>query len=645
MRLHRMVPTTALLLAFFAAVPSANADGFLPVTAEEQALSQVPGYPEAPAVVLFRRGELDLVRHQLSSILKVEARLKILTEKGKEDYGEIEILHNPWVRLHNLEGRTVLPDGTQVPLSKESVFERRASRSRRLQVTAVAFPALEVGAVVDYRFEIYFDSIYYLEPWDFQQEIPVLRSEIVYRIPKELSARAWSRDPMRVGLETEQTRTALGLDLAVRAQHLPPIPDEPHGFPEVDLAARFMLVPVSWGGRDPLLESWRSTCALVEEGSYRDARRNNTAARRLAGKLTREAGDSRREQAQALYRYVRDETETVPWPGVVIAEKHSPDTVISDRQGDYADKAFLLQTLLDAAKIDADLVWAASRRDGIIDLEVPSFGWFDRVLVRAALDDETVFLDPSEPGLAFGRLASDYEGTPAVLFHPRKPEVITLPTTPYTEHQRQARIELALDAEGRLSGDGSLTLTGHPASRWIADRMEDGEAPEESWSDWLDERFADFEIHDVTAEERVGQDRVEVTWTMEQRPEEVLGDEVTLAPSRPLGPAHQPLTLPPHRRRTPVMFEFGKRELLELTLRWEDGWELEAQPEERHHESAAGALVTSLQVGEDGHSVSYSRSFELRQSQFMGPDDYTAAQTLFDATEKSDAQALVLVHR
>lgn len=643
--MRQTLSAATLLLTFYTAVPAASAESFPPVTAGERALIQVPGHPEAPAVMLFRRGELDLVRHQLSSVLKVEARLKILTEKGKEDYGEIELLHHPWVRLRNLEGRTVLPDGTEVPLSKEGVFERRASRSRRLQVTAVAFPALEVGAVVDYRFELYFDSIYYLEPWVFQQEIPVLHSEIVYRIPKQLAARTWSRDPMRVGLETEQIRSALGQDLVVRARDLPPIPDEPHSFPAVDLAARFMLVPVNWGGRDPLLETWRSTCALVEEGSYRDARRNNTAARRLAGKLVQDAGGSHREKAQALYRFVRDKIETLFGPGVVIGEKQGPDTVIADRRGDSADKAFLLQNLLDAVKIDADLVWAASRRDGIIDLEVPSFGWFDRVLVRAELAGETVFLDPSEPGLAFGRLASDYEGTPAVVFHPRKPEVITLPTTAYTEHQRQARVELTLDAGGRLSGEGSLTLTGHHATRWIAARREEGKAPDETWSEWLGERFTDFEIREVAAEEEVDQNRAGVTWKMEQRPEEVLGDEVTLAPSRPLGPARQPLTLPPHRRRTPVMFEFGKRERLELTLKWDEGWELEARPEERRHDNGAGTLDTSLQVGENGRSVTYTRTFELRHSQFMGADDYPAAQSLFDAAEKSDAQDLVLVRQ
>lgn len=641
LRIQMLLCLSLLAPAF---IPPAAAAKFPPLTAEERALTAVPGHPEAPAVVLSRRGDLDLVRHQLSTTLQVESRLKILTEKGKEEYGEIEILHSRWVRLRNLEGRTVLPDGSEVALDESSVFERRASRSRRLQVTAIAFPALEVGAVVDYRYQLYFDSIYFLEPWIFQEEIPVLHSEITYRIPKELSARAWSRDPMQAGIHTEQTKSAIGLDLKVWSRNLPPIPDEPLGFPAVDLATRFLLVPVNYGGRVPLLETWRSTCGMVEEQFYTHARRNNTAARRLAGKLAQGA-KSPEEKARAFYRYVRDEIETVPWPSVLIGEKEGPDRVIADRRGDYATKAFLLHSLLDAAKIEADLVWAASRQDGLVDLEVPSFGWFDRMLVRAHLGGEPVFLDPSAPGLAFGRLAADYEGTSALLFHPRKPEVITLPASSFEEHERRAEVALTLDEEGRLSGSGTLTLSGHHAARRIAAMKESGEKPEETWSDWLEERYPGFEVGAVAMEQALDQGRLAVTWTLAQRPEEVLGDEATLLPSRPLGPAHQRLTLPSQTRRTPVMLDFPDCEVVELSLSWPAGWGVEVEPEERSHRNGAGALATSLERGEDGRSLVYQRRLEVHRNQFMGPDDYSAAQALFGAAEKNDAQILVLARR
>jgi hypothetical protein len=70
---------------------------FPPVTAEERALAAVPGEPNAPAVVLFRKGELLMMGYgylggSLKSHLRVQTRVKVLTEHGLSN-GEITIAH------------------------------------------------------------------------------------------------------------------------------------------------------------------------------------------------------------------------------------------------------------------------------------------------------------------------------------------------------------------------------------------------------------------------------------------------------------------------------------------------------------------------------------------------------------------------
>src|ERR1700740_1186060 len=92
-RCLRAAATSALALAFAAA---ASAEAFPPITDEERALTAVPGQPNAPAAVLFRKGELhmmDLSRQEVSSTLEVRVRLKILTAAGKER-GTVQIAHS-----------------------------------------------------------------------------------------------------------------------------------------------------------------------------------------------------------------------------------------------------------------------------------------------------------------------------------------------------------------------------------------------------------------------------------------------------------------------------------------------------------------------------------------------------------------------
>ena len=82
----------------------------------------------------------------------------------------------------------MLPDGRIVPVPSDARFVRKTSRSHKTFTTALAFPAVQVGAILDYQYELWFDTIFYLEPWYFSEEIPVRYSEIVFKTPPEVGA-------------------------------------------------------------------------------------------------------------------------------------------------------------------------------------------------------------------------------------------------------------------------------------------------------------------------------------------------------------------------------------------------------------------------------------------------------------------------
>ena len=98
--------------------------------------------------------------------------MKILTEEGKELFGDVEIYHSKAHRLRDFAGRTVLPDGRVVPVGGDATFREALSRSRRQFVTKVAFPAVEVGAILDYRYTLVWDSFFNLDAWHFADVVP-----------------------------------------------------------------------------------------------------------------------------------------------------------------------------------------------------------------------------------------------------------------------------------------------------------------------------------------------------------------------------------------------------------------------------------------------------------------------------------------
>lgn len=647
MNLARPLSLAALLLA--GTVASAAAQAFPPVTEKERSLTSIPKEPNAPAVVLFKKAEFLMwgydTQGAVSSRLLVQERRKVLTEQGK-DLAEVAVAHNDYVRLAGFKGRTILPDGREVPLGSDARFERKESKRYNRQVTTVAFPNVEVGAILDYQYELRFESIYMLEPWFFSDVLPVVYSEMVFKIPREIRAQAWDRDPFRVGMKRESQVSSRGTEVKVWAENLPSVPDDPFGLPFADLATQMMMVPTAVTTRDvhqPLLESWASVCKLFDE-DYVRARRKDGGMGKKAKQIADAAGPAERARAEALYRFVRDEIETIDATGIGLGEGSTVEKVLTEKRGDYAEKALLLQSMLSAVKLNARLVWAADRWNGSVDPQIANPRWFDTLLVAADVDGQRVYLDPSDRALAFGRLKYGYEGTPALIHDAKKPEGVVLPEAPFDQNARRARIDLDLDAEGRLAGRGEVTFTGHHAWQKI-DWKEDDAATLDAWKKWLGEAYPGFQIDEVRFEEKPDEQTARVAWAMKQREEDVLGDETALFPSQPLGPIRQPFVQDSSKRRSPVLFLFAERDEVEVRLRWPEGWSLESQPKPASTQNRAGALSVVVEVDGDGRSLVYRRRMDLIQRQIASMQQYEEARALYGAAEKSDAEALVLARR
>lgn len=642
---HGGLACTAAWLLLALCGGAVSAADFPPISEQQKALTEVPGEPNAPAVVLFRKGEfvMEYRGKESESIFTVQARIKILTEEGKR-YGEVVLPHSRYRRLRKLLGRTVLPDGRVLELTEEDTFKRRTSRLDKRFVTAAVFPGVEVGAILDYEYELRFQTIFSLQPWFFQDRIPTLYSEISYEVPEHIGIRPWAR-ALPDQLRQEAKNSPRGRVVRAWMENLPAIPEEPFGYPFADMSSQYMILPTQYvfsGRMTELLVSWPRVCDIFDT-LYHEHRKDDRLAKQRAEEVATATGSrDQRDQAKAIYRFVRDEIQLDSIYGVFVREGASVDSVLTQGRGDEVDKALLLEVMLKALKIEAELLWVADREGGLIDMETPNPGWFDRIVVMAKVDGQEFYLDPSDRCLGFGQLPPGLEGTQALVFHPRKPRVITLPVTPSDENARQAKVELALDDEGRLTGRGSLELTGHHAWRYCLGR-EDPEDTNETWEQWLEKALSDFLVGGIEVKEKLDEGRILVAWSMDQPEEEVLGDEASLRLSRPLGPVDHPFRA--SGRRIPILLPFADRDETELSLSWPEGWEVEVLPQGMDYSGPAGAFVSRVEADAANRTVTYSRRFEVSQREFSSPPWIQAIRTLYDEAEKHDAQSLVLVRR
>lgn len=276
--------------------------------------------------------------------------------------------------------------GTVVPLGEGAIFERTVSEKEGLQATILVFPAVEVGAILDYSYEIRFDSIWFLEPWYFQDRYPVEFSKIVYHLPADIATVSWGQATFDKTMEHESVKEPGGSAVKVWMRQLPAIPREELAQPFEDMSSRFMVLPtylVESGRRVNLLESRATTCALVDDYVYSPywarARKAKVKTKELISGVSGVVA-----KIDALFVFVRDTIDSLGCSGIT-PYRDTVDALLAEGSGSSADKTLMLHKMLEIAGVRSEIVWIADRSSGRIDPQVANPGWFDRPILRVAV--------------------------------------------------------------------------------------------------------------------------------------------------------------------------------------------------------------------------------------------------------------------
>jgi hypothetical protein len=638
------------------------------ITESELELSSLDDYPNAPAVVLAETGRLVLSWDWTSSFLEVYRRVKILTADGK-GFGSISLPSTDYFRMKELQGRSHSADGTVTPLPQDAVFEKTFSRYYNRAMTSFAMPDIDVGSIVEYRYRIYFDSIIFPRPWYFQSGLPTLHSQLICIIPDSLLIEPLKKVTVadrEIG--EERSSNAWGNIRTFTMERMPPVADEPYRFPFDSLASSVTILPIAttrsismsnrslrarlvgsglryllFGvGPQSIMRSWSSAVSLVQgnpEHGYERFRSRSRGVRSKTKELTRPLS-TEAEKAAALFQFVRSEIVTEHYFGISVGEG-TGQKILKSGRGDYAEKAVLLQLMLDIAGIDASVAWTSPADLIRIDTEHANLGQLQYPLVVAEIDGEQVFLDPSSE-LGFGMLKPELEGMPCLLVDRKKPEWITAPTTPAEESGRLAHLDLQLDQEGRITGDGKLIVFGHDAWRRLA-LSGNGKALFDAWVSWLWRSFPGYDLSNVSLRASREHRLIELTWQLHQREDEILGDETSIAPATPLAFSRTPFTLPAEQRRSPVHLPFSYTDRVELNLSWSDGWSVDSLPDLMTMANGAGYISTRIVINEEKRELTASRQLQVARRDHVGSAAYDELKTLYQAAVANDAESLVLI--
>src|SRR5437660_8655598 len=113
-----------VLLLIGSCLASGPGEDWLPITEKDRQVKDVPGDPGASAIQLYYANRINDNDH--SEFLY--HRIKVLNDKGRS-YGSVEILLAPESSFHDLQARTIHPDGKIIEFAGRS-FEKTVVKGK-----------------------------------------------------------------------------------------------------------------------------------------------------------------------------------------------------------------------------------------------------------------------------------------------------------------------------------------------------------------------------------------------------------------------------------------------------------------------------------------------------------------------------------
>ncbi|HEY2860870.1 MAG TPA: DUF3857 and transglutaminase domain-containing protein [Terracidiphilus sp.] len=432
-----------------------------------------PKAPGAAAVYLNREETVDDDKHYHTTY----ARLKILTEKGKE----LATVHVPYERgnfkVTDIHGRTIHADGTVIPLTAKP-SDLTDLKTKTFQVNDMVFtlPAVEVGSILEYRLELRYDDNTVSSPnWDVQQPYFVHKAHYFF-VPSHTGFITNSRGEAADKLLTAQigpkepkvVRDATGR-YSYDVTDVPAIPNEDWMPPlnSLNWRVQFYYSPYTSGA-----DFWNSEGKRWAKESDRFANPSKTL-REAVGQIVA-ASDTDEQKAHKIYDAVQKLENTDFTREKSEAErKKEKIKQIKDAEGVWNEKtgssdqlALLFVALARAAGLQSWPMQVVNRDRAIFDGNYLSTYQLDDYVAIVKIGDKETYVDPGQKLCPFGLLAWKHAYAGGIRDSATGPKPEMTPAMTYVQTQIQRVADLTVGADGSLTGTLRIIMGGEEALHW-----------------------------------------------------------------------------------------------------------------------------------------------------------------------------------
>ncbi|HEY1807537.1 MAG TPA: DUF3857 domain-containing protein [Acidobacteriaceae bacterium] len=437
-----------------------------------------PAAPDAPAVYLFREEIVNEAIHYH----RVYARIKILTEKGKEEYSDVEIPYEQGVdNVAAVEGRTIHADGTVVPFTGKP-YQKELLKAGGVKIMAKVFsmPDVQVGSIVEYRYEVQYGEYWYSPPrWLIQQPIYVHKAHYQFVPPaielnELLDTDAFGKHKTVSRLlylanlpqEAKLKEDLNGYDLTV--ENVPPIPDEEYSPPMNSFSERvFFYYAPSMSGAD----YWNGMGKEWSKDVNRFAAPSD-AIRQAVMQVTAQ-GDSDEVKLKKIYSAVMGLDNTSFTREHSAAENRAEGLHVKTAADIWAQKRgtddeitrlFIAMARMAGMKADAMIV--ANRDENFLNVGYLNWKQLEDEIAIVTVGGKEMYFDPGERYCEFGTLHWKHSQVQGIRQTDKDPTMAVTPGQTYQQNRLVRLAQLDMGSDGAVKGVIRIAMTGVEALRW-----------------------------------------------------------------------------------------------------------------------------------------------------------------------------------
>jgi hypothetical protein len=634
-----------LFAALFVYTPRAAAFDWDPITDAEKNMKASPLDPGAGAVVLFKRGQMDVIEKSSlfwTTRIQIYERIKVFNDAGREA-GNVSVDAPKFVRISRIEGRTILPSGETIPLDSSKVFHGKAyteGKNFAILEASFTFPSVQPGSIIEYQIEENEDW-FFPSPWIFDtREYGTLDSSLKVTVGPRLLMAQFPLDTVANKIAISQSNTVKGSQFDFSVKNLRPIVSEPFSLPYQDLATMILFTPRQLGFSGevfPIINSWDDVAKQISD-EYKDMEKAEKDAKNKAKELADRIPEPRKK-AEAIYKFLQQNITSSDLAGVSLGRP--ADEILNSKRGDPDQINALFVLMLKEVKVDADMVLVATRNWQTLVRGFPNIAQFSRIVTRLNFKDGAVFADPADAASPFGELPWFDRDVQGLAVKGTKIQEAAIPAGTADDNVSSGKATMQVGKDWSLEGDEQLEMKGADAIALRGDLLQ--EAPEK-----LDKRLS----------EMFGYSSSEAEVTQISHPE--------------FRDSSQPLLLKAHLREKQTSLEtpteyllnpwvgdpfplprfgtnvrhsavrFNNLEKRTITSVWQLAPEIKVEqlPKEVKIDNDTGGYLRSCT--QTDATLTCTRTFYLKKLLLSTNVDYMNAKKFFDEISKDDQEVVVL---